>query len=72
MKVLKWILLVLAAAGTAAGVVYAVLHRADECRCCVTNLIEKGKDVVLPCYERVIAFFTEDDFAEEVVEELAE
>ena len=70
MKVLKWILLVLAAAGAAAAAVYAVLHRADECRCFVTNLIDKGKEVVLPCYEKVLAFFTEDDFIEEDTEDI--
>ena len=68
MKVLKWILLVVAAVGTAAAVVYAVLHRADECRNALTNLTEKGKAFVMPYYERVITFFSEEDFVEEIEE----
>ena len=71
MKVLKWILLAAFAAATAGAVVYAVLRRADECRDIVFGLFDKGKAVVLPCYERVLAFFTENDFVD-TVEEIAE
>lgn len=72
MKVLKWILLVAAAAASTAAVVYAVLRRTGDCCCCVTNLIAKGKALVQPCCERVCGFFTENDFVDDIVEDIAE
>lgn len=71
MKALKWILCMAVAVVSAAAVVYAVLGRCEDCRCAVTGMLEKGKAAVMPCYERVLAFFTEQDFAE-TAEEIAE
>lgn len=68
MKALKWILWMAVAAASVAAVVYAVLGRCEDCRCAVTGLLEKGKSAVMPCYERVLAFFTEQDFAESAEE----
>ncbi|MBQ4092107.1 MAG: hypothetical protein IJC82_02180 [Firmicutes bacterium] len=71
MKALKWILCMAVAVASAAAVVYAVLGRCEDCRCTVTGWLEKGKAAVMPCYERVLAFFTEQDFAdtaEDIVE----
>ena len=65
MKVLKWILFVAATAATAAsvaGIVYAVMHRAECCCECVNSLIDKVKSFVMPHVER---FFTEEDLLEE-------
>lgn len=71
MKALKWILCMAVAVASAAAVVYAVLGRCDDCRCAVTGLLEKGKAAVMPCYERVLAFFTEQDFVD-TVEDIVE
>ncbi|MGN1010600.1 MAG: hypothetical protein ACI4QO_00790 [Clostridia bacterium] len=61
MKVLKWILFVAATAASVAGIVYAVMHRAECCCDCVNSLIEKVKSFVMPHVER---FFTEEDLLE--------
>ena len=51
MKVLKWILFVAATAASVAGIVYAVMHRAECCCDCVNSLIEKVKSFVMPHVE---------------------
>lgn len=68
MKALKWILVVVAASASVAAVVFAVLRRTDDCCCAVTNLLQRGKATVQPCYERVVAFFNEKDLTDEIGE----
>lgn len=65
MKVLKWILFVVATAVSVAGIVYTVMHRAECCCECLNSLVNKVKGFLAPHVER---FFTEEDFCEEAEE----